>query len=221
MDNTVELKLIVPLGNPGREYALTRHNTGWRVAELLLQRSAPAAKKCEWQSGNGELYRFYIGGKELLMLFPTTYMNLSGEAVILVTEHFGISPHEMLVISDDLDLPVGQMRLRAAGSPGGHRGIASISQHLQTREFPRLRVGIGRPEPDSGVSIVDYVLAPWVSALSSEPPEPIVQAAEIVQFMVTGGTFEQSAQRAGQCGKSGQVQCQQVHQEKEKCPSMK
>ena len=164
MDSAAELKLLVGLGNPGMRYALTRHNAGWQVVDLVAATSRPQGNTALWQPGNGELRWLTIQGRSILLLKPLTYMNLSGEAVAVTLRHFHLSPKEMLVVSDDLDLPEGVLRLKAKGSSGGHRGLASIIQCLQTEEFPRLRVGIGRPQPGSGISIVDWVLAPWVSA---------------------------------------------------------
>lgn len=200
MERTAELKLLIGLGNPGERYACTRHNTGWWVIDELMKASMPAAAKTVWQPDNGELFWLTIGQQGVIALKPTTFMNLSGEAVLPVMRHFDLSPREMLVISDDLDLNVGQMRLRARGSAGGHRGIASIAQCLQSADFPRLRVGIGRPEPGSGVSIIDYVLAPWVSAADALPPEPVRQAVHIVQALADGQPFDRVAGSAGQCG---------------------
>ena len=197
MDSTAELKLLVGLGNPGGRYALTRHNAGWQVADLVATASQPEATKTLWQPGNGELRWLTLQGRCLLLLKPLTYMNLSGEAVAPTVWHFQLSPREMLVVSDDLDLPEGRLRLKARGSSGGHRGLASIIQCLQTEDFPRLRVGIGRPQPGSGVPVIDWVLSHWVSAEDTPASEALRKAAEIVR-LVASGPFETAVRTASQ-----------------------
>lgn len=200
--------MVVALGNPGREYANTRHNAGWMVADRLTEASRPAAVAALWQPEQGQAQWMSICERGVILLKPLTYMNLSGSAVLETARHFGLSPREMLVVCDDLDLPCGAMRYRNSGSSGGHRGLASIIQCLQTTDFPRLRVGIGRPEPGSGVSIVDYVLAPWVSAVPGEPERAIQCALQVIRLAVAGRS-DAASQLAARCGKGGQVQCQQ------------
>lgn len=157
------LRLVVGLGNPGERYRNNRHNTGFMVADALLERFADV-RRTEWQPERGELHEIRKDGDEaLLVLKPLTFMNDSGEAVESVSRRFGISPLDMLVICDDLDLPTGRMRLRPRGSCGGQRGMLSIINRLGTDGFPRLRVGIGRPRPDE-MDIIDYVLSDWASA---------------------------------------------------------
>ena len=197
MDSTAQLKLIVGLGNPGLRYALTRHNAGWQVADLFLHHVRPPAVKSLWQPDNGELFWLTLNQSPCLLLKPMTYMNLSGEAVAPTMRHFQLSPREMLVVSDDLDLPEGRLRLKARGSSGGHRGLASIIQCLQTEDFPRLRVGIGRPQPSSDTPIVDWVLAHWVSAEDSPASEALRKAAEIIR-LVASGPFETAVRIASQ-----------------------
>ncbi len=197
MDSTAELKLVVGLGNPGLRYALTRHNAGWQVADLLATTSQPKTVKTLWQPEQGELFWLTIAEHSLLLLKPLTYMNLSGEAVAVTLRHFHLSPKEMLVVSDDLDLPEGRLRLKAKGSSGGHRGLASIIQCLQTEEFPRLRVGIGRPQPNSGVPIVDWVLAPWVSATENHASLALRKAAQLARLAALGH-FNQAVREATQ-----------------------
>lgn len=194
------LKLVVCLGNPGREYQGTRHNAGWMTGDEILASSAFPPLASLWQPSNGLLTWTALGGRTLLLLKPLTYMNLSGKAVAEVLEHFRITPAEMLVICDDLDIPEGTLRLRRNGSSGGHRGLASIIQNLQTTDFPRLRVGIGRPRPESGTSIVEWVLAPWVSDGNTLPCEAIRNAVQVADD-IARGSFERAAQEAGMAGK--------------------
>ena len=160
--------LIVGLGNPGYEYVNTRHNAGFMVVDALMQ-SAELVEKAEWQPLEGELYRVLLKrcegglGQELLVLKPMTYMNSSGLAVAPVLEWAALTPSSLLVVSDDLDMQLGRLRLRAKGSSGGHNGLKSIAECLGTQDFARLRVGVGRPQPgDEGV--IDYVLGSWASS---------------------------------------------------------
>ncbi|MBQ4481551.1 MAG: aminoacyl-tRNA hydrolase [Victivallales bacterium] len=197
MDSTAQLKLVVGLGNPGARYSLTRHNAGWQVIDLLIRHASPEAAKTLWQPPNGELYWLTASPSPCLLLKPLTYMNLSGEAVAPIIRHFQLSPKEMLVVSDDLDLPEGRLRLKARGSCGGHRGLASIIQNLQTEDFPRLRVGIGRPQPGSEVPVIDWVLSNWVSAEDTPASEALRKAAEIVR-LVASGPFETAVRTASQ-----------------------
>ncbi len=141
------ISLIVGLGNPGTEYERTRHNIGFMAVDRLA---------ADWSISLGKEKRFYgIFGEgrlatqsrhqgKIRLLKPTTYMNLSGQAVRSCADWFKCSPHNILVIYDDMDLPLGKLRLRPSGSAGGHNGMKSIISHLGTQDFPRLRLGIGR-----------------------------------------------------------------------------
>jgi PTH1 family peptidyl-tRNA hydrolase len=136
------LYLIVGLGNPGPDYAQTRHNAGFLVLDRLGSRwrvSWSTEKKFTSRTAGSER-----GGKRVMLCQPQTFMNASGEAVAALASFYRVKPENMLVVVDDADLPLGQLRLRASGSSGGHHGLESIEQHLGTREFARLRVGIGR-----------------------------------------------------------------------------
>jgi peptidyl-tRNA hydrolase, PTH1 family len=148
-----KLKLIVGLGNPGKQYEHTRHNIGFEVIdELSRQFSIPLD-----QSKFKGLYGIgFHKGEKILLLKPLTYMNLSGESIRAVMDYYQIDVEDLVVIYDDLDLPVGKIRLRQKGSPGGHNGIKSTVAHLGTQQFNRIRIGIDRPE--KGMSVPDYVL---------------------------------------------------------------
>jgi PTH1 family peptidyl-tRNA hydrolase len=134
--------LVVGLGNPGKEYFQTRHNAGFLVTETLASRW-----RIGWKSEkrfNVRLGRTDRNGAKVLLCQPQTYMNASGEAVRAVTDYYRVSPAQTLVVVDDADLPIGTIRLRPSGSSGGHHGLESIETQLGTRDYPRLRVGIGR-----------------------------------------------------------------------------
>ncbi len=146
------MKIIVGLGNPGRMYAKTRHNAGFLALDRLADELGidVSVKKFKALIGEG----FYQGEKVILVK-PQTFMNLSGEAVGALMSYYKCDLDDMLVISDDLDLPLGSVRIKAKGSSGGQRGIESIIQHLKSSNFHRLRIGIGKSDV---IPVVDYVL---------------------------------------------------------------
>ncbi len=148
------LRLIVGLGNPGSKYDKTRHNVGFDCLEVLKRRLGnpmPTAKH------EGELIRGRLAGRDILLLWPLTYMNASGRSVQQVVKFFKIEPSEVLVICDDLALPLGKLRIRKAGSSGGQKGLEDILRCLNTTEVPRLRIGID-PCPERWET-ADYVLS--------------------------------------------------------------
>jgi len=136
------VKLIVGLGNPGREYEHTRHNVGFQVAEELARRYRVTLKAhAKWKARAAKVSEI---GDGVLLAEPTTFMNLSGWAVREIAAFHKLAPSDVLVVVDDADLPLGRLRMRTGGSAGGHNGLKSIIQELGTVEFPRLRVGVGR-----------------------------------------------------------------------------
>ena len=151
-----EVYLIVGLGNPGSGYKSTRHNTGFRIIDHLSRNVGVRLKGCRFQSKN---IRTTYRGREVVLLKPATFMNQSGRAVKACADFFHLPPNRILVVHDDLDLPVGKIKVVRNGGPGGHKGVLSIIEHLGSREFPRIKIGIGRPR--YGESPEDYVLAPF------------------------------------------------------------
>lgn len=145
--------LIVGLGNPGPEYKGTRHNIGFDVVDRL---AASSKIRLETRKHRAVYGQGLLDGKSIVLVKPMTYMNFSGQAVTAISRHFSISPEKILVVADDLDLPIGKLRLRAEGSAGGHNGHKSIIQALGTQGYPRLKFGIGK----SGET-VDHVLSPF------------------------------------------------------------
>ena len=144
--------LIVGLGNPGKEYEKTRHNVGFMVIDEIVKRYGFSRT---FSNFKGEYYKEKVNGEEVIFLKPLTYMNLSGESVSALMRYFKIPLENLVVIYDDLALPVGQIRLREAGSAGGHNGMKSIIKLLGTENFKRIRVGIGK---DPNIDIINYVL---------------------------------------------------------------
>lgn len=166
--STGSISLIVGLGNPGPEYANTRHNVGFRCIDALADRHNLRFEDKKRAKARIALGR--IGEHRVLLAKPQTYMNLSGSAVQGLLTFYRIPPTQMIVVYDDLDLPVGTLRIRPKGGSGGHRGLSDIIQRLGTQNFPRIRVGIGRPE--SGMDPAAYVLLPF-----RQQEEPLIQEA--------------------------------------------
>ncbi len=160
--------LIVGLGNPGKEYAAHRHNVGFRVVDALARAHGLRFSRCK--AARAYLAEGQIGGRPVLLAKPQTFMNLSGRAVGRLSQAHDIPPERILVVYDDLDLPLGRLRLRPEGRSGGHKGVQSIIEVLGTQAFPRLRVGIDRPP--AGVDPVEYVLQPF-----AEDQKPILAEA--------------------------------------------
>jgi len=175
------MKLIVGLGNPGRPYAQTRHNAGFRVVDRLARRwqIGLTRQKFSAQMGDGT-----IAGHHVILLKPTTWMNRSGQAVAEASRFYKLALEDLLVISDDLDLPIGRIRLRAGGSAGGHKGLADIIACLGTDEFARLRVGIGRPDDGDAV---DYVLSPFRPEQLAIAQQAEARAAEAAETWTAQG----------------------------------
>ena len=152
--------MLVGLGNPGSKYARSRHNTGFRAIDALCERQRCRCDRLRLKALTGFCE---LGGEKVLLVKPMTYMNLSGQAVRPLADYYKIPPEHILVIFDDVSLPVGRLRVRPDGSAGGHNGIKSLIAELGSQNFPRIKIGVGeKPHPD-------YDLADWV--LSSFSPQ--------------------------------------------------
>lgn len=150
------IQLIVGLGNPGAKYESTRHNAGaWFVTELVRLAKATLRSEPKFQALHCATQ---LHGQPCHLLVPTTFMNLSGQAVIACADYYKISPRSILIVHDDIDLPPGDTRLKFDGGHGGHNGLADIISHLNTKQFYRLRIGVGHPSKNE--NFVDYVLHP-------------------------------------------------------------
>jgi PTH1 family peptidyl-tRNA hydrolase len=177
--------MICGLGNPGPRYANTRHNAGYRVVDRFA--SAAGVRGAAWTTDRG-LARFCavdIEGEAVVLVQPLTFMNLSGQAVRPLLRRFHLSPGDLLVVYDDLDLPFGSIRLRASGGAGGHRGMQSVIDYLKTQEFARLRIGIGRPP--EGYEAIDHVLGLIPPDLRPKWEETLDQAASAARAWVSLG----------------------------------
>jgi len=169
MPTEAPVKLIAGLGNPGREYARNRHNVGCQIIDLLARKHG---LQFDQRRGKARLASGLIGEQRVVLVKPRTFMNESGQAVASVMRFYKAQPADLLVVYDDLDLPIGRIRLRPHGGTGGHKGMASIIRQLGSQGFPRLRVGIDRPP--GKMDPVDYVLQDF----SAKQEEVMVQARE-------------------------------------------
>ena len=179
------IRLIVGLGNPGDEYAATRHNAGFRVVEALAaeEHIRIRARECSSRVGRGR-----IGPESVLLALPQTYMNASGEAVSGLCQKHSVEPSELCVVVDDIDLPLGVLRLRARGTAGTQKGLRSVVAHLGTTEFPRLRVGIrGERYSRERNDLANYVLEPVAKAEREVYEESIGRAVEALRLWLTQG----------------------------------
>ncbi len=175
--------VIVGLGNPGPKYARTHHNVGFDVVDILSQKHKIPIKKSKCKALVGE---GVIGGERVALCLPQTFMNLSGESVTGLVQWYKPEYDQLIVVYDDVDLPFGKVRVRAQGSAGTHNGMRSIIYLLGRDDFPRVRVGIGRP-PD-GWDLADYVLAHYETQEERETAfAAYTKAAEAVEILITDG----------------------------------
>lgn len=187
MSSGAGILLIVGLGNPGVEYEDTRHNAGaWFVSTLAKDADISLRPHVKFQGEHGVAK---VKGHECHLLIPTTFMNLSGQAVSAVASYYKIPPQAILVVHDEIDLPVGEIRLKFDGGHGGHNGLRDIISHLNSKQFYRLRVGVGHPGNSDDVS--DYVLAAPKKA-EREQIDAALQAAESILPSVMEGDFQKA-----------------------------
>ena len=189
------MKLVVGLGNPGKEYAGTRHNIGWEVVDHLAARlgfvgspsdfDRTARTKFEALAVDGTAPGSVGGGEKLLLLKPTTYMNLSGRSVQAAMAFYQLGPADVMVVLDDLALPAGKIRLRPGGSDGGHNGLKDIQRALGTTQYPRLRLGID--PPPQFVPGRDYVLGKFSEAQREPMRQAIARACDAIVTWVDEG----------------------------------
>jgi peptidyl-tRNA hydrolase, PTH1 family len=173
-----QIRLIAGLGNPGPEYAATRHNIGFMVVDQLAMQVGSAWKKStRWRALSAK-----CGGA--LLVKPMAYMNRSGEPLALIAQFYKIEPHEVLIVLDDLALPLGRVRLRASGGAGGHNGLESVLLQFRTEDIPRLRIGIGAAP---GEGAVDYVLSRFPEEERSLVSAAIDRAVDAVKCVIDNG----------------------------------
>lgn len=173
------MKLVVGLGNPGRAYASSRHNVGFRCIEGI---SLDAGISMSQRRRSVVIGQGQLGQEEVVLAKPRTFMNHSGEALSYLISRFHADLQDLLIIYDDMDLPLGKIRIRSSGSAGGHRGIESIISALRSHDFPRIRIGIGRPPP--GMDEVEYVLGPFTPEESPLITEAVVAVRDAVADVI-------------------------------------
>jgi peptidyl-tRNA hydrolase, PTH1 family len=174
----MSVRLVAGLGNPGAEYAHTRHNLGFAVADLVAaQLGAAWEKSRKWEAATART-------ADVLLVKPLSYMNHSGHPLFAIAQFHKIELRELLVVLDDLDLPLGCLRIRLSGGPGGHNGLESVIVQFGTEEIPRLRIGIGAPPPQGAI---DYVLSPFLDEEKPIVRSAIERAAEAVKCAIDNG----------------------------------
>ena len=175
--------LIVGLGNPGDKYENTRHNVGFMTVDILAERLRIPVQKLKYKALTNTAE---LGGQKVLLMKPVTYMNLSGEAVRQAADFYKIPPERVLVISDDVSLPVGKLRIRTGGSAGGHNGLKNIIAQLGSDRFPRVKIGVGeKPHPD--YDMADWVLSKFTGEDKKAIDAAILRAADAVECLLKEG----------------------------------
>lgn len=173
--------IVVGLGNPGAKYAATRHNVGYMAIDDLLAETGDILQPVKGQKLLAATIK--IAGQKVILARSTTFMNLSGEGIAPLAQQLGVSPERIIAVHDELDLPVNKIRLKLGGNENGHNGLKSLTEHLGTRDYLRVRIGIARPP--KGASIPDYVLAPVDAGPGFD--DAIALAADSVKEIITSG----------------------------------
>lgn len=190
-DNTF---LIVGLGNPGKNYIGTRHNVGYGVIDILAEKYSINMKKEKFKSLYGQINMF---GKKCIFLKPLTYMNLSGEAVIDVVNYFKIKPENIIVVVDDIDIPFGTVRIKKKGSAGTHNGLRSIIYHLETENFPRVKISVGKC-PDY-MDLKDFVLSKFLPSEEKILKKELEISADAVEEIIKNDVDKTMCKFNGMC----------------------
>jgi PTH1 family peptidyl-tRNA hydrolase len=175
--------LVVGLGNPGPEYERTRHNVGFLVADVLAERVG--GRFAVHKKSSADLLQARLDGRQVLIAKPRSFMNLSGRPVAALARFFSVPPTEVIVVHDELDLPFGSVRLKRGGGEGGHNGLRSVSSALTTKDYLRVRFGIGRPPGRQDPA--DYVLKPFSAPERKEVPVLVEQTADAVELLLRLG----------------------------------
>jgi PTH1 family peptidyl-tRNA hydrolase len=176
------MKIVIGLGNPGPKYDRTRHNVGFRAIDELSQRLGAGKPRMRFDA---TLAEGNLGGEKILLAAPQTYMNESGRAVRQLVDFFGLPLTDLLVVCDDFNLELARLRMRTGGSAGGQKGLADIIRKLATEEFPRLRIGIGKPAGQ--MDATDFVLSKFKRSEKGTMDDAIVRAAEGVELWIRSG----------------------------------
>ena len=175
--------LIVGLGNPGKQYANTRHNCGFRAIDILAEKLRCKVDKGKFQGLYGQTT---VDGKKLFLLKPQTFMNLSGRSVLQLSSYYNIPPQRIIVMFDDISLEPGRLRIRADGSAGGHNGIKSIISELGSQDFPRVKIGVGA-KPHAEQDLADWVLSSFSASEEKSLKAALEQAADAALCIMESG----------------------------------
>ncbi|MGN2635938.1 aminoacyl-tRNA hydrolase [Nocardia takedensis] len=182
-DSVTGPALVVGLGNPGPEYERTRHNIGFLVADALAERVG--GRFSTHKKSGADLLQARLDGRQVLLAKPRSFMNLSGRPVAALAKFFSVPATEVIVVHDELDLPFGEIKLKRGGGEGGHNGLRSVSAALTTKDYLRVRLGIGRPPGRQDPA--DYVLKPFATPERKEVPVIVEQAADAVELLLKLG----------------------------------
>lgn len=186
-----ELRIIAGLGNPGAQYEGSRHNLGFVLLDLLLRDCAEAGQNSSWKEKPGiRICEVTIEGVRALLVKPLRYMNRSGEPLQALMNFYKVGPEGLVVAHDDIDLPLGTMRLKSGGGDGGHNGVKSVVQSLATAEFVRIKLGVGRPlagEASADIDVSDWVLARFRKEEESTAQHMLEQGAQAVRVLIAQG----------------------------------
>ena len=186
------MKIVIGLGNPGLKYKFTRHNIGFRIVDGLAQDIETEFKKVK--SYYSLISREMINNHKIMLVKPQTFMNLSGRAVTRVASYYKIPLQDLLIVYDDLNLELGQIRIRKKGSAGGHKGMESIMQYLHSEEIPRLRIGIGSPSVNFNFDCVSYVLSNFNGDEENKIKEIIKLSTKAIKTVIEEG-FEKAMRK--------------------------
>lgn len=184
-------KVIVGLGNPGEKYAHTKHNIGFDVLDKLADQLNIDFKRDK--TFMSDITSTFVSGEKIILVKPITFMNDSGKAVKPILDYNGLDISDLTIVYDDLDMSVGKLRLRQKGSAGGHNGIKSISQHLNSQQFNRIKIGIGRPK--HGMSVVNHVLGRFDKEDKEIAELGIIRATDALQDFIRTNNFNQTGNK--------------------------
>jgi len=190
--------LLVGLGNPGPQYASTRHNVGFMAVDAFCTPKTAAERVVSFQPRfEGQFAELSRGAEHVFVLKPETFMNASGRSVRAAASYLGVGPASVLVVHDELDIPFGELRLKSGGGDGGHRGLRSISGELADPSYARLRIGIGRPPAHFQGDVADFVLQAFALEERSELTRVLVSTCEAIEAVITDG-FARTMNRTNQ-----------------------
>ena len=181
------MKIVFGLGNPGSKYKNTKHNIGFIAIDDIAQNLGLTFSQTKFKSLYAE---GHIGSEKIILIKPQTFMNLSGESIQPWVDYYDLTGEDIVVIYDDMDLPVGKIRLRVQGSAGGHNGMKSIIEQLGTKEFNRIRVGIGRPFPKQ--TVISHVLSQFPKERIEDMKAAVLKVEDAVKYWLSSHTFQET-----------------------------